>query len=726
MLRHILFVNLNICSITTLNHLHRTLAHLSDVAKQKGIKFSRYWRYCINLELFVGYAEDTVMKETQFKVIKDWLYDEYTHEYDQNKHTGGTLFHDDFRLALRKLFDKEHTTPDNMRSISDFITDKKWNRGKASDTRPLSVLYKGKITKTRKTKSSTSFELSNEEVYNMLTTFSPQNLVIRIKPDGGKSRNIAVGDMPNYLKMDFLSDLIENGFKGTTWSPLFMGQKKQSEMWSNMIKESQDDTLVKIPIDQSKFDHQPSRKMIRIVFEEIQRVCHEKGTAEQAQVSDVLINGMLSDKSVVKIDDIMIQYRKGVASGWRWTALIDTLINKAEFDVVIAEVERRIGRPIKIISSQFQGDDVRCSLREPKWVASLILSIYKELGFEVNPDKTLIVTDRDEFLRYTIDNNVLIGYPARLTLGLTSRKPNSDAPLTKYDRIHNMIINHIRAICRGWDMPRVVDCLLRNMRVWFMDDSMDTIISFILTPSSLGGFGLSSYDNMYHYLISKLEGPMVYTSFIPTVIDIINKPNKGSWVGQLPFYSSILGYKLRENMIGSAIMQVLPSASQERIILSKAHLSSVSHLNMLTNRYLEHRCDIISSIGAVINDLPVPNLYKMAAIKDICDSESFLESESILTVTSFSDVLTLLRKQVSKNVIKSYLLGTIKCPIPKQTSRDPTLMNNIVNKHEYVIRTYMSRRHATMRDVEAGCFLAEMRISKDFNIQKNNMIPFFG
>lgn len=306
--------------------------------------------------------------------------------------------------------------------------------------------------------------------------------------------------------------------------------------------------------------------MISSCLDIIIEICQTYGTSEHVLLANVLKDSMLSADSKILIGDSKIQYLKGIASGLRWTALLDTIINIAEFEIVREIVEERLHRPINITCMNFQGDDVQSALKEKEFIATMILETYKELNFNVNAAKTMIVRDRDEFLRLVYDNGCIVGYPAR---AIVSKKPMATEPLTKIDRINGIINNHIKLINRGADTNKIAKYLLHTLKHWFKDESNEDIINYIITPSSLGGYGLAHKDPLAKILYCRKKQNYYQTSLSPTIIKIKNKPTQGSWLGEFSNYN----VKISQHYLEQEIMKVLPQSAKEIEIVEKAQLT---------------------------------------------------------------------------------------------------------------------------------------------------------
>ena len=319
------------------------------------------------------------------KKILQWLHNEIPHTINGSR----TLFETTFKNKVRDIMYRNASIPESLTTLEQYIYSKSWGRGSATDTEPIEEIKNNKKCKTRRSKASAAYQLNASVIRSYLTTVTPQSLRVFQKLETGqKTRDVVCGDFANYLKMDFLNELISKVMSEATWTPLF--NKDPLKMWDTILQNARDPEIVKLPLDQSNFDYQPTRQMIASCLDIVIEICNTFGTSEHVLVAKMLKDSMLSPDSKILLGDKSIQYIKGIASGWRWTALLDTIINIAEFEIVCELVEKRIGRPLNIRCAIFQGDDVQSALKEQEYVAQMILETYKELNFNVNAAKTII------------------------------------------------------------------------------------------------------------------------------------------------------------------------------------------------------------------------------------------------------------------------------------------------------------------------------------------------
>lgn len=92
------------------------------------------------------------------------------------------------------------------------------------------------------------------------------------------------------------------------------------------------------------------------------------------------------------------EWINGLPYGWRWTAVLDTILNLSSFNIIRKISEARMGRVMHIQHLYAQGDDVIQATDEVQ-SAQYLMDTYEKVGYEVHPLKTYISRNRAEVLR---------------------------------------------------------------------------------------------------------------------------------------------------------------------------------------------------------------------------------------------------------------------------------------------------------------------------------------
>jgi hypothetical protein len=211
--------------------------------------------------------------------------------------------------------------------------------------------------------------------------------------------------------------------------------------------------------------------------------------------------------------DLAFTYGKGILSGWRWTALIDTVMNWGELHAALQNL-KRLGISVPMLSLNAQGDDDQVTTNTRARAVALTL-VYNLMNFEVNPGKFFISDRRDEYLRQVGEGGLVSGYPSRATNAILWRNPVSRDPPAGINRAREMLHSWNVLLSRGSDYDKVYPYLrqdLSNGNGW-TNEEVDAVLR---TPVAFGGLGWN------------LDDSGEWRSFVPTQVKKTFKlANKG-------------------------------------------------------------------------------------------------------------------------------------------------------------------------------------------------------
>jgi hypothetical protein len=268
-----------------------------------------------------------------------------------------------------------------------------------------------------------------------------------------------------------------------------------------------------LPGDYSEFDHRVSLKMIEIVTrclkEWLTRVGIEWDEVDEG-IWDEIIYRFNNSCCVLEVSGqkTTIHCERGVLSGWRWTALLDTAINYGIYYIVKTQLGLALDLPegegiFQDDSCCFQGDDAKLKLLRPR-LAPLIIGFVNSMGFLMHPAKTWASTNRDEFLRLVFQPDGIRGYPARTVRPIFVANPNNEPPPPGISRLRVLASNWVKLARRlGLGRDGIFDFMLRDLVKSSKQLSRKTIIEWLETPSSLGGFGLGQVG-LYKFVESEI------------------------------------------------------------------------------------------------------------------------------------------------------------------------------------------------------------------------------
>lgn len=485
---------------------------------------------------------------------------------------GEAVYMDLLAEEVRSFMSTEWKMPSKPVSVAEWLKTGKWMEGKAGTGRTTQIHVEGRKMRTSRAKPIDGVHKTDITIDLELRTPVRERMIVMQKSEGGKIRGVVKTSNEINRKMNYLSTWMENGLHGSRLSTLFAGEKGNEEIDFDLIGAARNPGLLKVPLDQGGFDQHQSRESILVVLKEIglflePRVNHK----DFSQVWEALWNSLSVLGSSVEIGDFYRgDWGNGLPSGWRWTAILDTILNICSFRVVRRVAACRLGRPFWIGNFYAQGDDVIFTATN-KEAIQLIIDSYGQIGYEVHPEKTYISDHRGEFLRRSYEPEGVTGYLARSLGNLRFRTPIQSAPLTPGERLYGLLSQcHLmslrtadpkacaqyyyeQAVEQGLDGPRAAD--------------------YALTPSSVGGCGLDPMCAMGAHLSTLSTGGWC-TLEIHKELRVV-RANFGAWetrferIGWVPtgrartkiLRALVASWGIRESQVtGEARSEFLPLA----------------------------------------------------------------------------------------------------------------------------------------------------------------------
>lgn len=475
--------------IGDLDTLGAVLKSLSGVAKKFGDMLFEKWKLLVDLQLLRDYQPSKQIEEFEDDIY-DWVGEPETHALSGSQDYFYTLL----REGVRKFMRLAPRNTANFRPIAlrDWLGDPgNWARSGSSDGARLRVIVEGEVKKARKSKWATALALSVDELLELFWSPAPDTNKAIQKRELGKVRAVLTGCLMTYLRMTRVSTWLEYSLAGHPCTTLFYSAKQQLALWMDMLLECKDIT-VKMPIDESEYDHHVDARMIRIANEEISAYITEfcefpDLRAELLQIMECIQRSFTH--GTVSVGSKTIPVKKGVLSGWRWTALYDTVLNGGKVEAFRAHIIGAGGGD-PVLGYVSQGDDVR--MRCPNYQSACALwSLYDETGFIVNPAKFFIATNRDEYLRQVSEPGLTAGYASRALPSLLYRSPVTRELQRGEERM--------REQCSSWNTvfsrlgyateAMMVEDMAKGNKV-----ETSVVEGLLRTPACLGGFGYYEDD----------------------------------------------------------------------------------------------------------------------------------------------------------------------------------------------------------------------------------------
>jgi hypothetical protein len=407
---------------------------LSEYIKKKGANAEEHWRYLVDLHRlrdFLPYAtEDAFIDD-----IVDWVQRKPVHSWNGDEEE----WYRRFEQHAEKVLFSSGRPPEKIISIDEFVTNGDlWctsGSGFEPGTDKLRVFNRKKDSEVevKKTKWSVRWNLSKYEIKRKLWKKREQICKAVQKSEPGKVRAVISSDLSLYLKMSYISTFLDQILRGRTDSTLFMSKDDRFDLWQKMAF----DGTYRMPLDQSEFDKNVTRRQVLILLKVLKKlIAHFGATKEMLDIMDLIIYALSGGYVIIGGQRVYIL--NGILSGWRWTALLDTLVNLIELSMAKEWVEENSSIKVLLKDYNAQGDDDWLKFEDRKSAIAIWLA-YESFGLFVNPGKFFLDTTRDEYLRRVYDKGKITGYPARSVTGICFRNPVSEKETVGPDRIRQSL-----------------------------------------------------------------------------------------------------------------------------------------------------------------------------------------------------------------------------------------------------------------------------------------------
>lgn len=388
------------------------LKKLKELAFKHGNDlFDGYWEELCDLHNFFGAQpeDDEAYRDFESQVAS-WVHDEKEEDL---------VTSDRHKLIMRgldileKLCGKAQRGP----TIDEFLKDSdSWVTSGASTIKGV----KG----ARKTKASTVASLDRDNLLGFMNDDSNIVYNVLIKRERTKLRNLVTSPFSLHMQMSFIGANLEKHL----WKFIPSSLRKDFGI-SNWIKwQERMNRVLYVPIDQSKFDHVPSGRVLERCFEILCNMCTHDDDSERVRISKIMQDRL--KRGTVLFNGKNWKHRRGVLSGWRWTSIVDTVINAAEHHAIAEMCNVPLMQPEY---NCYQGDDTLIAVRGWDMAASLVEAYTHALP--VNPQKFFLNDYRTEYLRMILFREGdsfwrRRGYPARAVMSLIYANAWSGGTLT--------------------------------------------------------------------------------------------------------------------------------------------------------------------------------------------------------------------------------------------------------------------------------------------------------
>jgi hypothetical protein len=469
------------------------LSRVSDIYKKGGLELDAHWQWWVSLETAGGYRDPDTAPDL-VEEARRWVGSTITYNPEMER-----------RDLWPKYLDEllEHSTGDirEKPSLDDFLLDvasyATAGSGRGLPTMEVdarvwdgSMYTEKQAMKLKRSKYSGYFASALPNLRKLALKRVKQRNGLFPKPDETKKiRTIVTGDQPTFLKQSYLDVIVGQRLAGNPYLPMTLGDSARATAMRRYASSTKGRDW-HMPIDQSAFDENVAMVLVLAIVSWLAALAYRLvPTDEVREIGDALFYAM--DGGILFVEKagektVEVEIKKGVLSGWKWTALIDSLANYVQF----RDICTFLNMPWMELRPAFFGDDGRLRIPHPEWAYALVKG-YADYGLKVNPSKFFVSNYRDEFLRMVSQHGRVFGYPARTITGLLFYRPQS-SPTAGIDQLIEQIDSWMRLISRGAPSWKVENFMIFEIsRV--LNISKEDARLVLHTPKALGGMGMYPY-----------------------------------------------------------------------------------------------------------------------------------------------------------------------------------------------------------------------------------------
>lgn len=486
----------------TVGGVYRGWKVMGDLYKKFGHLFLDNWYKYVNLETTINYkASDK--EHISSESVEEWVGTTREHlsplgadhHYDfiyrygihlksfmmhnsrsySDKHHQGKPSDDIFSdtTRTRDSLDLTLNALGSIETYKEFIHGRTWARSGSSSlkTRKYATID-NKLVKLAESKNSVAAYADLDKLTrdSLSPSFIQHGKSIE-KRERGKVRDVIGMDIETYLVMSYLDIFVSQLFSGQKFSTLFMGSNHKLSFDIKRLKDCNSRRVWNVPLDQSSFDHQVNPIMLKVTLLALRDVMFSRGyySRDIRNAWRLVIRRLTNPKFMgyITVNNDKIKVNNGVLSGWKWTALLDTLVNIGEL-LCCKSILRDKGFFVERLEFNAQGDDDDVLVPELS-TALALCETYSALDLLINPAKFFISKRVNEYLRKVYTNGSVTCYPARMVLTFTQVNPIRNVPVSQLMEVQTLVNNYSDFIRRsrtkeGFSFLMVE--ILRRLQSW--------------------------------------------------------------------------------------------------------------------------------------------------------------------------------------------------------------------------------------------------------------------
>jgi hypothetical protein len=315
--------------------------------------------------------------------------------------------------------------------------------------------------------------LSDTQIYEQCMTVQDAIVKPFVKSDEpAANRTVQCYDTYSLIRCSCIESAISDFNGNGQWTTMGMNMEDKLAFRRNIFSKN----LNWLCTDQSGFDIHQKKEWVLFALDSL----FDRIGDLNPQWKDMIeVEKAILRRTYLYYDEIKLEWGNGVLSGYKFTALVDSILNRAESMCVVERVHGQV------LFECYQGDDAIIGFKN-EVDKELVVSEYEAMGLEVHPQKTWYSSRVTEFLHEIYFEGGVFGFPARSFKSIAWRSPNRGfSEHLGPDKIKA----YLSTILMAWRRGLVVyDILLRFCKSVGLKDGPD-FQSWIRTPVVFGGFG---------------------------------------------------------------------------------------------------------------------------------------------------------------------------------------------------------------------------------------------
>lgn len=667
----------------------------TGILKMGGRYIHNHWRTLCYWEVLYGYTRPLGIENLEDEV-DEWLVN--------IRRLGGPMSEADYVSMMINNFYKDWSTewrrPQDIPTLSEWLKTGKWMRGKSGTGITTTVQIDEKTKRTRRIKGIDATTLTDNDLLSRLVTTTTESFHVMEKSEAGKSRPVVKTGNELFRKMDYLSEWVEKGMYNSLTSTLYTTGDMIKEVDDIIMRAVDDPNLYKVPMDQSNFDwHQSKLSIIGIMFAIGLHIYENDAPQDIKTVWAATWDSLLSRKVPVHMGKKTKTWLNGLPSGLRWTALLDTELNKSSFNTSVEIVEKILAHYIPIKAHVSQGDDINfatTTLQNVRW----ILHVYNTLGYEAHPEKTFISRERTEFLRKSYESGLgITGYVPRTLLSIRFKNPILENPVVKAARLYSRATTWHLLTLRGGEGKNIGQLYLEDAEQ--IGVRKEYAAGFLLCPAAFGGAGLDWASEMAIVPKHHFKG-----YYVPLITQDKRKviPNLGRWRDRIHQWKDHLE---QDNLQKFYAMLAQSWGISEKDLTAKNSLEWV----LIRQRAIRPNPNTppIPEAGDMWNVEHIPVMIMPMVKEGAIRNGTWKE----LVKKEYWDTIERFGRRVSKNVFEAYMLGYLTVSWPIVDNISMRYGNAIKRRYEKKISQHVNQKNMSIALMKGYIAYFEEEIVKE-------------